>query len=228
MKKLPIALAMASCLAFSNVIADDDNNMKTYHVTITNTTANHIITPPIVIAHKKRFKLFHVAQPASAELATMAETGNNMPLIDSLSMDSHVSAIASGTGIHAGESITVTIEAPRRSHFTVAGMLATTNDAFTAVTVKGPRRDRYSHGMAMTYDAGTEENNELCTHIPGPPCNMDIEDGVVVNLNLRAEEYAEGFVTIHNGIHGVGDQEMDPAKLDWRGPTAMVRIHNDG
>ena len=60
MKKLPIALAVASCLVLSNVSADkknDDNresSYNTYHVTITNTTTNHILTPPTVIAHNHK------------------------------------------------------------------------------------------------------------------------------------------------------------------------------
>jgi len=231
MKKLPIAVALTSCLAFSSAMADNDDNYRTYHVTITNTTAHHVITPPVVIAHNKRFKLFNIAQPSSDELATMAETGNNEPLLTSLADNMNVSATASGSGIHAGESITVEIMAPKRSHFTVAGMLATTNDAFTAVTLKGPKYRRNTYGMAMTYDAGSEENNELCTYIPGPPCNTDVVDGAVVNLNMRAADHAEGIVTIHNGVHGVagvGTSGLIPALHDWRGPTAMIKIHNGG
>ncbi len=45
-----------------------------------------------------------------------------------------------------------------------------TYDAFFAVNgVEGPRgRDVVTH-YSPAYDAGTEANDELCTHIPGPP-----------------------------------------------------------
>lgn len=214
MKKSPIAVAMAFCLTFSNAMADDDNNYHTYHVTITNATGNHFITPPVIIAHNKHFKLFQVTQKASDELATMAETGNNAPLLALLVVNDNVSATASGVGIHPSESITIEIMAPKETYFTVAGMLAASNDAFTSVTIKAPKKHRYAHGMAMTYDAGSETNNEICDYIPGPPCN---------STNMSND--GEGFVTIHNGIHGIED--LVPADLDWRGPTAMVRIYND-
>jgi hypothetical protein len=49
-------------------------------------------------------------------------------------------------------------------------MLVTTNDGFYgANAVQVPR-----HGSRVVYsvawDAGTEENNESCAFVPGPPC----------------------------------------------------------
>ena len=224
MKILPVAFAMVSCLAFSNVMASDDDHKKlnTYHVTITNTTAHHVITPPAVIAHNKNFKLFSITKPASAELAILAESGNPSPLLTAAAADSNVSATMTTLDqappvILPGNSITVEIKAPKRTFFTVAAMLATSNDAFTSVTLKGPRKNHTRSGYAMTYDAGSEDNNELCIDIPGPPCG---------GTNATIEGDGEGFVTIHNGVHGVGD--LVPANLDWRGPTATVRIHNAG
>jgi len=225
MKLLPLSLsvtlAMASTLAASNVMAHS-NELNTYHVTITNTTANHVITPPAVIAHNKNFKLFKVTEAASPGLVIMAESGNVSPLLEALAGDSNVAATMTTLDqappvILPGTSITVEIKAPNKTYFTVAGMLATSNDAFTSVTLKAPKKNRYANAMAMTYDAGSEDNNELCIDIPGPPCG---------GTNATIEGDGEGFVTIHNGVHGVGD--LVPADLDWRGPTAMVRIHNAG
>ena len=170
-----IGITMASCLASSSVMASDDDHMNTYYVTITNTTVHHVITPPAVIAHNKHFKLFKVAEAASPELVTMAESGNVGPLLGVLAGNSNVSAVMSTLDqdppvILPGHSITVEIKAPKKTYFTVEAMLATSNDAFTSATLKGPKKNRYSHGMAMTYDAGSEDNNELCIDIPGPPC----------------------------------------------------------
>jgi len=222
MKKLILSTALTGVLAFNSAVADDDDDYRTYHVTITNTTAHQIITPPVVIAHNHRYHLFRVGNkmhPASDELATMAETGNNEPLAMMASHNPNVAAVETGAGgIEPGMSQTITIMAPKKTLFTVAGMLASSNDAFTSAThIRAPKKRRYAHAMSMTYDAGSEMNNEECDYLPGPPCGGE--------MNKRTET-GEGFVTIHNGIHGVGG--LMPKMFDWRGPTAMVRIHNDG
>ncbi len=222
MKKLALSTAITAALCFNPVFADDDHDeMMTYHVTITNATVNHKITPPIVIAHKKGFHLFKLGDanyPASAELAELAETGNPGPLADMLSYNPKVKAVVTGDAlIHGGTPYTIEIQAPKKTYFTVAGMLASTNDAFTAVmNVKAPKKHRYAKAMGMTYDAGSEKNNEDCDYIPGPPC------GGAMNKN----EPGEGFVTIHSGVTGKGG--LPAAMYDWRGPTSMVTIHNMG
>lgn len=64
------------------------------------------------------------------------------------------------------------------------------------------------------FDAGTEENNELCTHIPGPACDVD-------SGNLRASP-GEGPIHIHRGVHGIGD--IAASNYDWRNPVAEVFV----
>lgn len=61
---------------------------------------------------------------------------------------------------------------------------------------------------------GTEENNELCSHMPGPACpansgNVDAGPG-------------EGYVHAHRGFHGVGD--LSEADYAWLNPAAEVFI----
>ena len=98
-----------------------------------------------------------------------------------------------------------------RSLISVTGMLATTNDAFTAVSSKAlPNRSVSYKGE--TYDAGSESNNENCDYIPGPPCNN----------GTNTSDDGEGFITIHSGINGVGD--LVPSNLDWRGATSIITI----
>lgn len=61
---------------------------------------------------------------------------------------------------------------------------------------------------------GTEANNELCTHIPGPACEMDsgnIQDGP-----------GEGFIHTSRGVHGVAN--LTESVYDWRNPVAEVFI----
>lgn len=71
------------------------------------------------------------------------------------------------------------------------------------------------HPSLFATHAGTEANNELCTHIPGPACSDtpgNEEDGP-----------GEGFVHIHRGFHGVGG-ELAGADYDWRNPVAEIYI----
>ena len=222
MKKLALASALTTALCVNPAFADDNRHgLMTYHVTITNTTTNHVITPPIVIAHKKGFHLFHVGNidmPASPELATLAETGDPEALAEMLIHNPKVTHIEVGSYVKPGMPYTVTIEAPKNTMFTVAGMLASSNDAFTAaVSIKAPKRGKHNHSMGMTFDAGSEANNEECAYVPGPPCAMD---------SGNEREAGEGMVTIHSGIYGKAD--LAAADLDWRGPTSIVSIHNDG
>ena len=62
------------------------------------------------------------------------------------------------------------------------------------------------------YDSGTEENNELCSSIPGPACAS-------VSGNV-ASSNGEGIVHIHRGLFGVGD--LQQADYDWRNPVMSV------
>ena len=62
--------------------------------------------------------------------------------------------------------------------------------------------------------AGTESNNELCTHIPGPACEMD-------SGNLQAGP-GEGFIHVQRGVHGIAD--LPANTYDWRNPVAEVFI----
>jgi len=217
-KKLFVSSVLASSLLLSSAVSFADDELNVYHVTVTNTTANHVLTPPAVIAHKHGYQAFKIGMPSSTALATLAETGNPAPLLESAAADEHVRATAAGGGvIHPGESMTIEILAPKKTRFSVFTMLAATNDAFAAaMNIKAPKKNRHTHASTYTFDSGSEMNNEDCNYIPGPPCNNDM------NGNMAGE----GFVTMHNGVHGVGD--LMPSKLDWRGPNAMISIHNAG
>ena len=67
--------------------------------------------------------------------------------------------------------------------------------------------------LVPAYDAGTENNNEMCRFIPGPPCG---------NRGVRDTAGAEGYVHVHRGVHGGAD--LDPALFDWRNPVAKIVI----
>ncbi|MEL7059661.1 MAG: spondin domain-containing protein [Acidobacteriota bacterium] len=191
---------------------------ETYRITFTNITRAQVISPPVVATHSIRASIFNVGEPASPELAGVAEDAMNDPLVAALDVNPEVHRVlVAGDGpIPPGESVTIEIEAtsefPRLS---AVGMLVQTNDAFfgvdTFALLGGPWRKIV---MAPAYDAGSEENNELCAFIPGPPCG---------SAGVRATDNAEGFVYISNGMHGLAD-DLPPERYDWRNPVMQVTI----
>lgn len=218
MKKITgmfVLLAMGS-MAVSPVMASDWNN---YRVTITNATSHHVITPPLIVVHNKRFKLFEVTEAASDGLATQAETGSPADLYNEVAGAKGVYDVITGSNVIVyGNKATFEIRAPKKAMISMTAMLATSNDAFTAISGKALPKKSVTY-MATTYDAGSEYNNENCAFVPGPPCAED-------SGNARATEGAEGFITIHNGIKGGSD--LNPAHLDWRGATSIVSITRIG
>ena len=189
------------------------SDWRTYRVTITNATKAQVITPPLISLHRSRFSLFNVGETASDGLAVLAETGNNQVLYSEVNNAHGVfDTVAATDVIPPGQSLSLIISGPKYARLSIAAMLATTNDAFAGVN--GARIFSGKTISAYAYDAGSESNNELCSHIPGPPCAADSGNA--------STDGNEGFVTIHNGIHGVGD--LDAASLDWRGPVALVSI----
>jgi len=185
--------------------------MATYEVTVTNGTPYQVIAPPIVIAHDRDFKLFKIGEAASDGLAYLAENGDPSMLASELSGNPDVVATAIGGPVLPGKTVTVEIQAPRHARFSIAGMLANTNDAFFSVMGVG------SHGMEMghVFDAGSEANNEDCAYVPGPACPSG-------SGNARDTADAEGFVHFHTGVHGIKD--LNASQLDWRGPVAIVKV----
>lgn len=193
------------------VPAHADNN-RTYQVTIVNASVSHILTPAFIATHNNKYQLFQIGAAAGNSLAVQAETGDPSLVAADASSSGNVSSITTGGLIPPATSETFVITASKKDRLTYSAMLAGSNDAFVALNgVALPKKmATYS---AYVYDAGSEQNNEDCDFIPGPPCGNGINKRTATN---------EGFVTIHNGVHGVGD--LLPADSDWRGPLAIIKI----
>jgi hypothetical protein len=97
-------------------------------------------------------------------------------------------------------------------YVTIASMAINTNDAFIAINSMALKAgDRVT---SVGYDAGSEENNELCTSIPGPACPAN-------SGNVR-DGNGEGFVHVSRGVHGIED--LDASTQDWRNPMMLVNV----
>jgi hypothetical protein len=223
MKLRTAALAGLLTLVVSTpaVFADGAHHSKrraVYEVTVTNVTRDQRFTPLLVVAHHPRVRLFELGQAASPELEVLAETGDTVPFEETLASTRGVHGVATSEGLLGpGKTTTIWVKGHRDDRISFAGMLIPTNDGFVAINTAGPF-DRWAQTLlALGYDSGTEVNDEDCDSIPGPDfeeCGGPGGDGDPGG--------GEGFVRIHEGMHGVGD--FDEARRDWRNPVAKVRI----
>ncbi|MFT5125637.1 MAG: hypothetical protein ACI9QL_002982 [Candidatus Omnitrophota bacterium] len=193
-----------------------------YQVKITNITKGTdlsqglVLTPILLVAHSSGTHLFELGEPASKELAMLAEGGDTAPMTALMEETPGVQHIeTTGGPLLPGASVEVDIPyTGRRTVLSTASMLLPTNDGFVSLDgVKLPFYQRQSTTYyASVYDAGSEINDELCASIPGPHC---AGEGF-------AEADGEGKVHVHSGLHGVGD--LAPAAYDWNNPVIKVTI----
>jgi hypothetical protein len=192
-----------------------------YEVTVTNVTRGQTFTPILVATHRAGVRLFELGQPASPEMATLAEEGDTAPLAARLSgLRGVKDVVSSGALLPPGHSVTIRVRTEGAfDHLSMAAMLIPTNDGFFALNgVQGPRGPGAMTRQSPAYDAGSEVNDELCASIPGPffaECGGPGGGGMPVGGE-------EGYVHIHAGIHGIGN--LVAADRDWRNPVAHVSI----
>lgn len=192
-----------------------------FEITVTNLTRGQQFTPILVASHRAGPQLFELGQPASPELAILAEEGNTAPLAAVLAGLPTVRDVATSGGLLGpGQSVTVTVQADGGAdHVSVASMLIPTNDGFLALNgVPAPRGDRPVTFYSPAYDAGSERNDETCASIPGPffaECGGPGTGG-------QPAGGEEGYVHIHAGIHGIGD--FVASDRDWRNPVARITV----
>jgi len=212
MKLKTAILALGFMLTGPAVAAEND--VHTYKVRVTNLTKGISFTPLLAATHTSATRFFTLGFPASDALADLAEGGATGPLeMWLLDQPDKVLQTATTSGLLGpGESTVFMIDGDDlNNRFSLAGMLLPTNDAFVGIhSMRLPTNG--ATWFAMAYDAGTEENDELCINIPGPTCG-----GAPFS-----EGQAEGFVFPSSGIHGEGD--LSASAYDWSNPAARVSI----
>ena len=187
-------------------------------VRIVNLTRGQVFSRVIAWTHRAGFgPFFAFGGVASDELRAIAEDGDPQPLADALDGDPNVTDVEIADGpLAPGEALTFRLDTRGGGRFlSLARMLVNTNDTFFALRnerIPARRTEYFQPG----WDAGTEDNNELCSHIPGPACAA-IDAG---NIDLEGD--GEGFIFTQEGIHGIGD--LDPAQQDWRNPVAYIVV----
>ncbi len=201
---------------------------QVFEITLTNLTTGEpgmggqIFSHPIFAAHFASDGLATVGEPAVPALVALAENGDVSGLLEFATAVGADTAVADDVVIPGG-SVTVRLKGNvLNSSLTVASMLVSTNDGFIAAT-DVPLFDENGMPVSatlelMAYDAGSEENTELASDIPGP-LGLDADaDPEGSNARVPTEG---GVITPHPGIQGVGDVSEAFA---WKEPTAMLTI----
>jgi hypothetical protein len=216
--KTTVGAAVLMAVAMMSASADEpgQDGGRNFEVTITNLTPGISFTPLLVATHSQRITMFRPGQPASDALAVLAEGGNTEPLQTLLTQSGEALDAVATTGLlMPGASVKVRVKARGRfDKLSIAGMLLPTNDGFVGLNSQDLPWDRAPYTVILLgYDAGSELNDERCANIPGPHCG-----GVGASPGVGGE----GFVHVHNGIHGFAD--LRPSTYDWRNPVAQVTI----
>jgi hypothetical protein len=226
MRKLIVlgVVAVLTTALVGHASADDDGRddgaAKTWRVTIANLTppgpgapGSQPLSPPLFVIHSGQTHVWSVGEIASHGLAAIAEDANNAPLEVALPMLAGVKTAFTGAGgpIPSGTSRSYTIETSGKfNRLSLVTMLVNTNDAFTGLDSLRAG-GRLSSLETMAYDAGSERNNELMSHIPGPCCGSAF---------VRDPEGA--LIRPHEGVTGRGD--LSPGQYDWDGAVARITV----
>jgi len=206
---------------------------KTYKVTITNLTAGQPVTPPILVTHTSKTRIFSVGEPASEGIQQIAENGNGAPLLDALAGNPEVHEVVAAmaplvpandpgaTGFGSSETYTITAYGKAR-FLSFASMLICTNDGFTGLDSL-PLPKRKATVFTRAYDARTEANTEDFVDIV-PPCQGLIgvtsdDMGTGMSNPVIAED---GIIIPHAGINGGAD--LVPAVHGWGDPVTKIEI----
>lgn len=186
------AWVAAVALAWCGAPAQAGEPAADYELTIRNTNPGQNFSPPVIVLHTPKYRMFELGQPATGELWLLAEDGSTAEF--QALADPDVRAIIVGQRVHRQDSpvVTTALQTAPDLLISVAAMLSLTNDGFVAArSIALPAEVGASTTVALrAYDAGSEANTESCAHVP-----CEIHD-------QRMTDGAEGVVTEHAGIRG--------------------------
>ena len=199
-----------------------------FEITLTNLTmgeagmGGQVLSHPIFVTHAAGINLAPVGEAASEALVLLAENGDVLGLVALATAAGANSMVAEGV-VPPGGSVTVTVTADMvNSSLSVGSMLVSTNDAFIASTDVALFDEDGAPVSAslelMAYDAGSEDNTEMASDIPGPLGLDEVADPAGSNERVPT---ADGVIAAHEGIQGGGDVGEAFA---WEEPTAMLTI----
>jgi len=211
-KKTTLSLSIASAIILPLSLASADSQ-KTVKISLTK-ISNVLFTPPIfALCKRKMTPIARIGHPASELLEPLAEGGDTAGLAE-LFAGKNCSYASHPAPVFPGETITVELAGRKSSYLHMASMLLPTNDGFiysSGHRVKNIKKRR--HMSLNAVDAGTEVNDELCAHIPGPQCGGE---------GFNADRVDNNFVRPHPGIQGFS--EVSAETYNWGDPVAVIKV----
>lgn len=219
-----VVLGLGACSSDNN---NSDNNatdmveMSGYRIELVNLTNNQPLSPPGAILHDGGFRAWEIGKPASDAVEVLAESGGASKLI---SLQQGNPMFTGKSALLAGQTLSFEIGSSdaNMDHLTVATMLINTNDAFTGLTnidLKGMQTGDKRVFLTPAYDAGTEFNDELTAHIPGPVAGGE-------GFNAERNDVTS-VVTHHPGVVSKDDGHAQSALSQaerFDNPVLMVKI----
>jgi len=215
----PIRPAVKPQTMPDKIYPSEDDGIKNIYLQVTNLSYNQPFSAFFVMVHDiYTTPLFEAGKPASQNLQSLAQDGDPQPLVD---FYGYQAGVASVGAIATGDMRTFTISlqiSPKYECVTIAAMMLNTNDGFVALNGT-PMYSAFpgQYIFEPAYDAGTEENNELCDSIPGPVC-----DPASGNLNNGG---GEGVVHIHRPLSGLAD--LNPTDDGWLNPVMQIVVRDE-
>lgn len=210
----PFLVTLAALLSLAHPAAAapfELATVATYRLTIENLARKQAFSPPLVVVHSANYHLFHVGARASDGLRLIAEEGNTGVAVRATRVSKGIVTVqATRSVIAPGKSLTIQFRASPGSLLSLATMLEQTNDGFTGVDASSLPVQGARTTSLVAYDAGTEANNELATHVPGTPF-----------AGFRRAPTSKP-ITRHAGIQGVGD--LKASAWNWQNPVALLTI----
>jgi len=220
------AMVLAACGGGGN-----NNNVvedAQFEITTTNLTNAQIMSPVAVIMHNAGFNNFIDGETASVAVETLAEGGDNAPLLaDAAVADEYIVSGSAGPVLPSsvGSALTLDVPADQLSdlRLSVMSMLIRTNDAFTglnATNISDMEVGSSRTFTAPTWDAGTEFDDEAAVNIPGA-------DGEGFNA---ARNDRINRVRFHNGVVTNASPEFGLASSDlveadrFLNPTSRITV----
>lgn len=199
--------------------------MRTYLVTVVNTTAHQPLSPLAVQLHSQAYAAWDIGAPATTGLEDLAESGSPVMFLE----EGEATAIAEAVGespVGPGSRVSFMLDGtysnrPGNGHsLTIASMLVNTNDAYTGVTNWDLTRLAVGESMrslAPIYDAGTEANTESASTVPGPAAGGE---------GYNATRDDTNYVTRHSGVvtadDGLGGSALNESHRFDNGAMSVV------
>lgn len=208
-KALYAVLSTLMVLSLGTSPASAEFSGPTIEVKVTNITRSIIFTPPIIATSRRQISLFKLGEEPTQALADLAEGGVTDGVAEILA-EYDADIIQDDAPLLPGESRIYHLPRIGARFVTFGSMLLPTNDGFSAFSVR--LNDLRDGKGFRAYDAGSEENTEVCADIPGPQC-----DGTPLSEGL-----AEGYITPHAGI--AGEAELSTAVYNWGEPVLWVEF----